>query len=130
MRSSSAHRARAKPGRLTRITLRLDFAPDRRLGPGKVQLLEEIAEQGSISAAGRALGMSYRRAWLLVENLNAIFAGPVVAASAGGSRGGGAVLTPLGESVVRHYRALERATLRAGAGPLRALEHLRRGGAQ
>lgn len=93
-----------------RLFLRIDLTPDQRIGPGKIRLLEAIRDTGSISAAGRALGMSYRRAWVLVEALNRTFAEPVVAAQAGGSRGGGAVLTGLGRELVTCYRDLERET--------------------
>ena len=96
------------------VSIRLDLAPGRRIGPGKVALLEQIAATGSISAAGRALGMSYRRAWLLVEDLNHLFKEPVVTAQPGGAGGGGTALTPFGASVVDLYRRIEQAT-RAGA---------------
>jgi molybdate transport system regulatory protein len=96
-----------------RLTLRLDFGPDRRLGPGKVALLEAIAETGSISAAGRRHKMSYRRAWMLVDELNAMFAGPLVAARKGGGGGGGADLTDAGRTVVALYRSIEAKALTA-----------------
>ncbi len=98
----------------TRVTLRLDFDAGRRLGPGKVALLEAIRETGSISAAGRAHEMSYRRAWLLVEELNKMFAEPLVTARPGGPKGGGAALTPAGERLIALYREAER-KIRAGA---------------
>jgi molybdate transport system regulatory protein len=97
----------------TRVTLRLDFDADRRLGPGKIALLESIRTTGSISAAGRAHQMSYRRAWLLVEELNKMFAEPLVTARPGGAKGGGAALTTAGERLVSLYREAERKT-RAG----------------
>ena len=97
----------------TRVTLRLDFDAGRRLGPGKIALLESIRETGSISAAGRAHEMSYRRAWLLVEDLNKMFAEPLVAARPGGAKGGGAALTAAGERLIALYREAERKT-RAG----------------
>jgi molybdate transport system regulatory protein len=87
----------------TRISLRFDFDSERRLGPGKIALLEAIRRHGSIAAAGRDFGMSYRRAWLLVDELNKMFAGPLVAAHGGGRNGGGATLTDLGTSVVTLY---------------------------
>ncbi len=77
------------------------------LGPGKVDLLEAIGRTGSISAAGRDLGMSYRRAWLLVDALNHMFSDVLVAASPGGSRGGGAKLTDYGRGVAAAYRRVE-----------------------
>lgn len=80
------------------------------LGPGKVDLIEAIDRTGSISAAGRALGMSYRRAWLLADALNRMFAQPVVAASQGGAHGGGAVVTEYGRAVAAAYRRIEERT--------------------
>src|SRR5260221_13041610 len=73
----------------TSLHLRLDFGDERSIGPGKIRLLELINETGSISAAGRALAMSYRQAWLLVDQLNRMFCEPVVAAQTGGGGGGG-----------------------------------------
>jgi molybdate transport system regulatory protein len=98
-----------KPMR-TRVTLRLDFDAGRRLGPGKIALLEAIRDTGSISAAGRLHAMSYRRAWLLVEELNTMFATPLVSARPGGVRGGGAALTAEGVRLVALYREAERKT--------------------
>ena len=83
-------------------------------GPGKVALLESIEETGSISAAGRAHKMSYRRAWLLVDELNQLFATPLVAAHHGGAKGGGAALTDQGRRIVALYRDAE-AKMRAAA---------------
>ncbi|HET6320956.1 MAG TPA: LysR family transcriptional regulator [Hyphomicrobium sp.] len=80
------------------------------LGPGKVDLLEAIGRTGSISAAGRELGMSYRRAWLLVDALNHMFPSALVTASPGGSRGGGAKLTDYGRGVAAAYRRVEART--------------------
>lgn len=91
------------------ISLRIDLAGGGRIGPGKVALLEAIDRCGSISAAGRALGMSYRRAWMLAEALKEALGTPVVEAAAGGTGGGGARLTPAGHTVVRQYRAMEQA---------------------
>jgi molybdate transport system regulatory protein len=98
----------------TRLTIRLDFEPGRRLGAGKIALLESIDQTGSISAAGRAHQMSYRRAWLLVDELNQLFAAPVVSAHHGGVRGGGAALTEQGRRIVALYRGAE-AKMRAAA---------------
>jgi molybdate transport system regulatory protein len=89
------------------LSLRIDFAEGRRLGPGKVLLLEAVDEHGSISAAGRAIGMSYKRAWDLIDEMNQIFAGPVVESKSGGKQGGGATLTELGHRVVTTYREME-----------------------
>ena len=103
------------------VLLRLRFANAGALGPGKIQLLELIAQTGSISAAGRAMKMSYRRAWLLVDELNRIFDVPLVASRLGGRAGGGASLTPRGNEVVRRYRAIEARTTTAARAHLRAL---------
>lgn len=106
---------------MARLTLRIDFDDERAIGPGKIRLLELIDAEGSISAAGRAMAMSYRRAWLLVDNLNRCFREPVVAAQTGGAKGGGAALTPLGRTVVRHYRAIEKEAAAAAASHVGAL---------
>jgi molybdate transport system regulatory protein len=106
--------------------LRLVKGEDIAVGPGKVVLLEAIARTGSISAAAKALDMSYRRAWLLVDTMNRCFRSPVVEAEAGGERGGGTRLTPLGEEVIRRYRASERLAAAAAAAELRALQRLLR----
>ena len=89
------------------MSLRIDFADGKRLGPGKVKLLEAIAEHGSISAAGRAIGMSYKRAWDLIEEMNSIFGAPVIASKTGGQKGGGATLTDLGAEIIECYRRIE-----------------------
>lgn len=77
------------------------------IGPGKADLLDAIAASGSISAAAKRMGMSYRRAWLLVDTMNSCFRGPLVASARGGTGGGGARLTPLGEEVLTRYRDME-----------------------
>jgi len=107
---------------MARLSVRIDLSNGAQIGPGKVRLLELIGETGSIAAAGRVLGMSYRRAWLLVDELNAIFREPVVASRTGGTRGGGARLTPLGKRVITHYRAIEAGAAKTGRHPLGALE--------
>ena len=106
----------------TRLTLRVDFGPGRSIGPGKVRLLEAIDRTGSISQAGRSLGMSYRRAWLLIDDMNRCFRHAVVNAKPGGSQGGGAVLTEFGAELVRDYRAIETAAEVAAKKRLRGLE--------
>ena len=127
----------ANPGRIpARLRLRLMFddveagkadedgkaAPYKAmLGPGKADLLERIGETGSIAAAGRAMGMSYKRAWMLVETMNSIFAEPLVASSRGGSAGGGAELTEAGRRVLSLYRSLEKRTLEAGGDEIEAI---------
>ncbi len=77
------------------------------IGPGKVALLEAIARTGSITSAAKEMGMSYRRAWLLVDETNRCLIGPAVTTATGGSRGGGTSLTPVGAELVRRYRATE-----------------------
>jgi len=106
---------------MPRLTLRIDFDGGRAVGPGKIKLMEMIDKHGSISEAGRQLGMSYRRAWLLVDSLNRCFRTPVVASQHGGQQGGGASLTKFGHTVVHHYRAVESAAVKAGAAHIRAL---------
>ncbi len=88
--------------------VRISFKKSIAMGPGKAALLDTIAASGSISAAARELGMSYRRAWLLVETMNECFRGPLVDTATGGQRGGGATVTDLGFEVVRRYRAMEK----------------------
>jgi molybdate transport system regulatory protein len=106
----------------TRLTLRVDFGSSRSIGPGKIRLLEEIERSGSISQAGRALGMSYRRAWLLIDDMNQCFRHAVVSARPGGSQGGGAVLTEFGAELVRDYRTIERSATDVAGKRLRGLE--------
>ncbi len=89
------------------LSVRIDLAVDGRIGPGKIQLLEAIAEHGSISAAGRAMDMSYKRAWDLVDEINRICGRAAVDSQIGGKNGGGAVLTPFGISLVARYRKIE-----------------------
>jgi molybdate transport system regulatory protein len=93
--------------------LRIVLEPDIAIGPGKADVLEAIRETGSIAAAGRRLGMSYKRAWLLVDSMNACFRHPLVETSRGGQTRGGAVLTPDGEKVLACYRRMEALTARA-----------------
>jgi len=108
-----------------RLNIRLDLAGGLRIGPGKIAVLEEIARSGSISAAGRALRMSYRRTWELVEDLNTGLGTPVVETAAGGSGGGGTVLTPAGKAVIERYRAIEMDTAVAARKHLLALNRFR-----
>ena len=102
-------------------------APDQQVGPGKIRLLEAIRDTGSISRGGQQLEMSYRRAWLLVDDLNRCFREPVVAAQTGGAHGGGAALTPFGARLIAHYRAIEAEAHAATAGHLKALQAALRG---
>ena len=106
------------------LRLRIIKGDDIAVGPGKIDLLEAIAATGSITAAAKALGMSYRRAWLLVDTMNRCFETPVVEAEAGGTRGGGTRLTALGAEVVRRYRAIEAKAAKAGAADVAALTRL------
>jgi molybdate transport system regulatory protein len=105
-----------------RLTLRVDLGGDRAIGPGKIRLLEAIRDSGSITKAGVALGMSYRRAWLLVDDMNNCFREPVVAAQVGGSHGGGAALTSFGKRLIDQYRAIEAEAHSATAARLSDLE--------
>jgi molybdate transport system regulatory protein len=111
---------------MPQLSIRIDFDDEGRLGPGKVALLERIAREGSISAAGRSMSMSYKRAWELVSEINESFNEPLVEAQTGGKSGGGAVLTPRGRELVRHYRAIERKALSATAAHLKALQAISR----
>jgi molybdate transport system regulatory protein len=110
-----------------RLTLRVDFGKDWAVGPGKIRLLEAIRDTGSITKAGVTLGMSYRRAWLLVDDMNHCFREPVVAAQAGGTHGGGTALTPFGARLIDQYRAIEAEAHLATAAWLRELEAACRG---
>jgi molybdate transport system regulatory protein len=106
---------------MARLTLRLDFGPGQAVGHGKIRLLEAVREHGSISAAGRSMGMSYRRAWLLIDALNALFDEPVIATKHGGQGGGGAQLTAFGYRVVEQYHAIEAKAHAAVANDLASL---------
>ena len=113
-----------------RLTLRVDLGGDRAIGPGKIRLLEAIRDTGSITKAGIALGMSYRRAWLLVDDMNNCFREPVIAAQVGGSHGGGAVLTAFGRRLIDQYRAIEAEAHSAAASRLEELEAACKGARQ
>lgn len=108
----------------THLSIRIDLATGDRIGPGKIALLEAIRSTGSISAAARSIGMSYRRAWLLVEEINQALREPAVRAATGGHRGGGAVVTPVGERVVNLYRTIEAQARTAAGGEFRAIGKL------
>jgi len=105
----------------TRLRLRLLFGAEAMLGPGKADLLEAISAEGSISAAGRRMEMSYKRAWSLVDEMNAAFRDPLVLTSRGGASGGGAEVTEAGRAVLAHYRALEAVVAGAGAAEIEAI---------
>jgi molybdate transport system regulatory protein len=108
----------------THLSIRIDLASGNRIGPGKIALLEAIRSTGSISAAARSIGMSYRRAWLLVEEINQTLREPAVRAETGGARGGGAVVTPVGKRMVNLYRAIEVQARTAAGGEFRAMGKL------
>ena len=112
-----------------RLSIRIDLANGDRVGPGKIALLEAIRSTGSISAAARSLGMSYRRAWLLVEEINGALLEPAVTAETGGRSGGGAALTAVGEKVVALYRAIEANARAAASAEFRAIGKLVRASA-
>jgi molybdate transport system regulatory protein len=110
---------------MTALKLRILF-DGAMIGPGKAQLLDGIRETGSIAAAGRQMQMSYKRAWSLVEEMNAAFAEPLVASARGGPGGGGAVLTKTGIEVLRLYREIVQRAERAASEPIAALEAMLR----
>jgi molybdate transport system regulatory protein len=89
------------------VRFRVDFGRHEAVGPGKIALLEQIAHDGSLSQAARTLGMSYRRAWQLLESVNTSFAKPAVITARGGRGGGGATLTPFGRQLIRAYRGFD-----------------------
>jgi molybdate transport system regulatory protein len=104
------------------LRLQLKVGAESRIGHGKIRLLQEVEETGSISAASRALGMNYRRGWELIDQMNKAFGHPVVSGTSGGL--GGAALTDLGRDIVARYRALEADVLRIATPHLAALEAL------
>ena len=104
------------------LSLRIKLDPAGRIGSGKIDLLEQIAASGSISAAARQMGMSYKRAWDLVEEMKRMFGRPVVDAQSGGKHGGGARLTDMGEVLVSRYRAIEQAAMLAAHEHIDALQ--------
>lgn len=109
-----------------RLRIRILLGDDAMLGPGKADLLERIRDTGSIAAAGRSMAMSYKRAWLLVEEMNNAFREPLVISNRGGAQGGGAHLSQTGAEVLARYRALEQTLADAGASGLEGLNDLLR----
>jgi molybdate transport system regulatory protein len=107
---------------MTRLTLRIDFENGSQIGHGKIRLLELIAEHGSISRAAKEMNMSYRRAWLLTDELNRMFCKPVIETRHGGSGGGSARLTSCGNAVIGHYRAMEAESMKRFSKQLDELE--------
>lgn len=114
-------RTPAKPPTPPGLRIRLVFGPDAMIGPGKADLLERIRDTGSIAAAGRAMGMSYKRAWMLVETMNATFAAPLVESQRGGAGVGGATLTETGVAVLAVWRRLEATAAEATAAEVEML---------
>lgn len=109
-----------------RLRVRVVFGDRGMIGPGKADLLERIDRCGSIAAAGREMGMSYKRAWELIGTLNAMFCAPLVTRTRGGAGGGGAALTGTGREVLAHYRRMEAEAAQAGTRQLDALQGLLR----
>ena len=102
---------------LLKIKIQIYCGDDIAMGPGKADLLDAIIAHGSISAAGRALGMSYRRCWMLVEVMNRCWRAPLVETGAGGAKGGGASVSAMGREVLTHYRALQAQAEQADQSP-------------
>ena len=109
---------------MAHLTIRVDLGPEAAIGPGKIRLLELIEAKGSLRGAAAAMSMSYRRAWLLLRDIEAAVGAPVVAGRAGGAKGGGSALTPLGANLIRQYRAIERQAGRSASAHLRELSRL------
>jgi molybdate transport system regulatory protein len=103
------------------IRFRVDIGPELGIGPGKIALLEHVGESGSLSQAARSLGMSYRRAWQLIDSLNGCLKEPVTRAQKGGPHGGGSSLTAFGRQLIRVYRAFDAETQRRGARAFRTV---------
>jgi molybdate transport system regulatory protein len=107
---------------MTRLTLRIDFDNGSQIGHGKIRLLELIAQHGSISRAAKEMSMSYRRAWLLADEINRMFKSPVLETQHGGAGGGASRLTSFGHAVVGHYRAIEAQSMKLFRKQLAELE--------
>ena len=117
--------AAAAPARpVARFRLRVTSGDTIAIGPGKIDLLEAIAETRSITAAAKAIGMSYRRAWMLIDQLNATLRQPAVTSAKGGERGGGSRLTAVGEDLIARYRRIETRAAEACADDMAALLEL------
>jgi molybdate transport system regulatory protein len=108
-------------GKGMKLSIKVDFGNGQKLGTGKVALLKHISTTGSISGAGRAMDMSYRRAWLLVEEMNAMFRNPLVVSQSGGKQGGGATVTEQGKSVISIYDTILNHAAKSAAGQLKRL---------
>ena len=107
-----------------RLSLRIDLDNGARLGPGKAKLLELIEAHGSIRAAGAAMGMSYRRAWLLADEINRMFREPSIFTRHGGKSGGGAGLTPFGETLLVACRRMDAESRKALSADLNWLQSM------
>lgn len=104
-----------------KFRIRIQKGEDIAVGPGKISLLEAVIDTGSITAAARKLGMSYRRAWLLIDTMNHSFRGPVVETAKGGRAGGSTLVTPLGNEVILRYRTIEAIASSAARAEIAAL---------
>jgi molybdate transport system regulatory protein len=111
-----------------KLWIRIDLGGDEKIGPGKIELLRAVEEHRSISAAARAIGMSYRRAWLLIDALGKSFGAAVVDTHVGGRGRGGAVLTPLGRELLVRYEEIQGLAATAAAPAMRRLAALARRG--
>lgn len=120
--SDEAARSLRKGGRHATIKMQIDMPDGTRLGPGKIQLLELIESQGSLSRAAEAMGISYRRAWLFVQQINAVFDEPAIATPEHRRGGAAARLTKFGEELIRQFRHLEAQARSDGTKVLRWLE--------
>jgi molybdate transport system regulatory protein len=109
---------------MARLSIRIDLGSETALGPGKARLLELVDSEGSIRGAAAAMGMSYRRAWLLLQDIEAAMGAPVISAETGGIDGGGTSLTKLGRAVIDHYRKIEERASRSVDAELRALSEI------
>ena len=112
---------------MARLSIRVDLGESAAFGPGKARLLELLDREGSIRRAAAAMDMSYRRAWLLIRDVEAVMGAPVITTATGGANGGGASLTGLGRTLVKRYRIIERNAAKAAAGDLRRLARLAKG---
>ena len=111
----------------TQVSIRIDLETGGRIGPGKIALLEAISKTGSITAAAQSMNMSYRKAWLLVDELNKLLSEPAVTAAVGGANGGGATLTPVGQKTVQLYHSIEMRARAAARSEFQAFRKLMRG---
>ena len=115
-------RRKLDPHALPQLQIRIQLGGKARFGPGKAQLLEAIRDTGSIAAAGQSMAMSYKRAWSLVEEMNRLFAAPLVISTRGGTKGGGADLTENGTLILQHYRAVETTSRQSAAAHVGAIQ--------